>query len=569
MACLGRLPRLAMLLGAAAGSLLPCPAQATIDAQFVAGNLESLVDIQHAGDGSGRLFLVLQGGLVRIYDGTQVLATPFLDVSALTSLVGERGLLGLAFHPDYPSNGLLYVHYTDTAGDTVLARYRVSADPDIVDPGTASTLLTLAQPFGNHNGGQIRFGPDGFLYIALGDGGSGGDPLDHGQDRGTLFGSILRLDVDGGSPYAIPPDNPFIDTPGARGEIWAWGLRNPWRFSFDRATGDLFVADVGQDGWEEVNLQPAGTPGGLNLGWRLMEGTHCHNPTTGCNDGTLTLPVVEYAHALGCSVTGGFRYRGSTLSAQAGAYLFADFCTGRIWAAAPDAAGRWTATQIADLPFPVSAFGEDEDGELYLAQYGAPGALRRLVPAADTPALRVTRVGPGGSGVTTAPVALDCGSICGAHFPPGTVVSLDTVLEPGATFAGFLGDPDCADATVTLSGDRACTAVFGPGFTDDPLVAGTTVIRTAHVTELRARIDLVRLELALPVFDWTEPTLVAGTTPVRADHVLEMREALEEAYVAAGRVPPGYAHPALGTGTPIRVDDLMELRAGVLDLESS
>jgi glucose/arabinose dehydrogenase len=557
----------------AAASLLaagPVAATVGLTTTLLAGSLDRLLDIQNAGDGSGRLFLVVQDGVILIYDGAQVLPTPFLDVTTLTTFVGERGLLGLAFHPDYATNGFLFVHYTDPAGDTVVARYQVSTDPNVVSPASATTILTLDQPFDNHNGGQLRFGPDGLLYISLGDGGSSGDPQNQGQSLGTLFGSILRLNVDGALPYEIPPDNPFVGTPGARGEIWAWGLRNPWRFSFDRLTGDLLVADVGQGAWEEVNLQAAGAAGGQNYGWRRMEGRHCFNPSSGCNDGTLTLPILEYPHTLGCSVTGGFRYRGSMLAGYVGAYIFTDFCTARIWAAVPGPDGRWTATQAADLPFSVSAFGEDDNGELYVARYGPfPGALHRLVLAeSPTPVLTLTLAGSGRGQISSSPVAVACGSICGAHFAADTLVTLSAAADPGFTFQGYLGHADCADGVILLAADRACTAVFGAAFTDDPLLAGSTVVKTIHVTELRARIDALRSVVALPPFTWTDATLLAGATTVRAVHVGEMRAALDEAFGAAGQPTPAYTDPALGPGAPIRAVHVAELRLAVVDLES-
>ena len=282
-----------------------------IKVEPVITGLANPVAITHAGDGSGRLFITLKGGQVIIYDGTQMLPTPFLDITSLVSSGGEQGLLSVAFHPNYASNGLFFVNYTDTNGDTVIARYSVSTDPNVGDQSSAFILLTITQPFSNHNGGQLQFGPDGYLYIGMGDGGSGGDPQNNAQNLLTLLGKMLRIDVDGGNPYAIPVDNPFLGDPTALDEIWASGFRNPWRFSFDRLTGDLFIADVGENRREEVDFQPASSPGGENYGWRLMEGNLCFNPPTNCNNGTLTLPILEYDHLLGCSVTGGHRYRGT------------------------------------------------------------------------------------------------------------------------------------------------------------------------------------------------------------------------------------------------------------------
>jgi glucose/arabinose dehydrogenase len=287
----------------------PLRAAPQIDLQPVAVGLANPVAITNAGDGSGRLFITLQAGRIVIYDGTRVLPTPFLDITPLVSSGGERGLLSVAFHPNYRTNGVFFVDYTNTDGNTVIARYSVSQDANIADPNSAAILLTITQPFANHNGGQLQFGPDGYLYIGMGDGGSGGDPSNNAQNLGTLLGKILRIDVDGASPYAIPADNPFVGVPSTLPEIWAYGLRNPWRFSFDRLTGDLFIADVGQDSWEEVDFQPAGSQGGENYGWRLMEGNHCYNPPTNCDPGGLTPPILEYEHgtndANGCSISGG------------------------------------------------------------------------------------------------------------------------------------------------------------------------------------------------------------------------------------------------------------------------
>src|SRR6266850_407020 len=437
----------------------PRSSAASVTTQMVANNLPYLVDIQHPGDGSGRLFLVLQTGRIMVYDGTQVLATPFLDISNLVSFGGEQGLLGLAFHPHYSNNGFFFVNYTDTSGNTVIARYVVSAAADVADPDSATTLLTVTQPYSNHNGGQIRFGPDGFLYVALGDGGSGGDPQNYAQNLQSLLGKLLRLDVDSASPYGIPVNNPFVTDASARHEIWTWGLRNPWRFSFDRQTGDLFIADVGQNNWEEINFQPAGVPGGRNYGWRRMEGLHCFNPTSSCNDASLMLPILEYPHSLGCSVTGGFRYRGSTLSDYIGTYFFGDYCTGRIWGATPNIDGIWTATQIVETGLSISTFGEDSNGEIYLANYGANGGLYRLVPSTALPLLTVVRGGTGTGTVTSTPAGINCGSICGVRYSVGTPVTLTAVADSGSSFNGFGGDADCSDASVTMISMRNCTAI--------------------------------------------------------------------------------------------------------------
>ncbi len=338
------------------------------------GGLVRPLGIAHAGDGSGRLFLLEQAGRVRIHDGSQLRPTPFLDITSLVTCCAEQGLLGLAFHPDYAANGTFFVSYTNLAGSWVIARYRVSADPDVADAGSGEVLLTVAQPFTNHNGGHLAFGPDGLLYAASGDGGGAGDPQNNGQRLDTLLGKILRIDVNGGSAYAIPPGNPFGD------EIWSYGLRNPWRFSFDRLTGDLWIGDVGQDDWEEIDFEPAGSAGGRNYGWRFKEGSQCFDPPSGCDPGGLVDPVLEYGHGLGCSVTGGHRYRGPAMPGRRGTYFYGDFCSGRLWGATPAAAGAWKSVELADTSFQISSFGEDEAGEVYLADLSG-GEIHRLVDA--------------------------------------------------------------------------------------------------------------------------------------------------------------------------------------------
>ena len=333
----------------------------------IATGLDMPVALTQAGD--ARLFITLQRGRIMIYDGTRVLAAPFLDIRSLVACCNERGLLSVAFHPQYASNGFFYVDYTRLDGDIVLARYRVSSDPNVADPSSATILLTLEHSqFGNHNGGQLQFGPDGYLYAGTGDGGSGGDPNNRAQNLADPLGKILRLDVDAPAPY-IPPSNPFVNHGGgARGEVWAYGLRNPWRFSFDRESGDLWIADVGQDRYEEVDLQPRASIGGENYGWRRLEGFHCYNPSTNCSDASLTPPTLEYSHDDGsCSITGGYRYRGVRMPSLRGAYLYGDYCSGKIWTATQNTAGAWIAKLLLDTNLNISSFGEDMNGELYVA----------------------------------------------------------------------------------------------------------------------------------------------------------------------------------------------------------
>jgi glucose/arabinose dehydrogenase len=331
------------------------------------------LDISHAGDGSKRLFVAEQGGLVYVIEGGDVQGTPFLDIRDQVSGGGEQGLLGIAFHPDFPDDPRLFVHYTDKAGDTVVSSFAVDpGSPDAADPDSETVILTVDQPYSNHNGGGLEFGPEGYLYIALGDGGSGGDPLDSGQRLDTLLGKILRIDIDrtsAGKAYAIPSSNPFAGDAGRRGEIWLYGLRNPFRFSFDRRTGDLWLGDVGQGDWEEIDVARGGV-GGLNFGWRIMEGGHCYSPSSGCTTSGLTLPVVEYSHDLGCTVIGGLVYRGSAYPLLRGAYLFTDFCSGRTWAVDADASGPQPLVEVADTSASIAGYGESETGELYAVDLG-------------------------------------------------------------------------------------------------------------------------------------------------------------------------------------------------------
>jgi len=357
---LGRLLALAFCLAVAG------PARAVVDLQFTPiSSRQGVVDINHAGDGSGRLFLVEQGGVIVIHRNGEDSAEPFLDITDRVETGGERGLLSLAFAPDYAVSGHLYVWYTRTGGDTVLSRFTVGADPDRVNAASEQILLEVAQPYSNHNGGRLRFGPDGMLYLGLGDGGSANDPLGAGQDGSTLLGKLIRIDVDPAHDgYAVPDDNPFLEDETVRDEIWATGLRNPWRISFDRATGDLFIADVGQSRREEINVQPEASRGGENYGWSVMEGSLCVE--TACDTSGLTLPVFEYGHDLGCSVTGGEVYRGRAHTALSGTYLFGDYCAGTIWGM-QRVDGRWETTVLAETPYQILTFGEAEDGAVYLA----------------------------------------------------------------------------------------------------------------------------------------------------------------------------------------------------------
>lgn len=347
----------------------------------VVTGLDNPLFVTNAGDGSGRLYALEQTGIILVIENGDYIFEPFLDVSGLLSNdvfqggYTERGLLGLAFHPDYENNGLFFVHHTNEIGDNVIARYRVEPDnPYRADESSRVEILTVPQLYYDHNGGQIAFGPDGYLYIGIGDGGSlGDDPGVTAQDTSLLLGKLLRIDVDQ-ETYTVPPDNPFVDDPDARDEIWAYGLRNPWRFSFDRLTGDLYIGDVGQMEYEEINFQPANSPGGQNYGWYLTEGMHPYRAET-IPEG-ITMPVAEYPHMVGCSVTGGFVYRGEALPELQGVYFFGDYCNGRMWSLFRDANDRWRVQPFMETGTTISSFGEDENGELLLVDY--KGDILRL-----------------------------------------------------------------------------------------------------------------------------------------------------------------------------------------------
>lgn len=385
-------------------SRMPAFAQDTLDLPAVeltqvSAGLVRPVAITHAGDGSGRVFIVEQRGRIYILDG-ELGETPFLNIedrvmSPASGGGNEQGLLGLAFPPGYADKGYFYVYYTLLSGDNVLARFSLASNPNQADPGSEEQILVLPHPqYRNHNGGQIAFGPDGYLYIGTGDGGGGGDPLGNGQDPASLNGKLLRIDVEtpasepgfyllaappywmlaekpqeqgGDERYLIPEDNPFVEDPAFRPEIWALGLRNPWRFSFDREQGDLYIADVGQNRWEEVNIQPSDSPGGENYGWNIMEGEECYGTGT-CETDGLTLPVHVYPifSAPECSVTGGYVYRGEDNPALDGVYIFGDFCSGKVWGLQQDGEA-WQRGLLTTADFMLSSFGEDERGEIYVA----------------------------------------------------------------------------------------------------------------------------------------------------------------------------------------------------------
>lgn len=371
----------------AVGVVLGGPTTANIALDPKVSGLSSPVFITDAGDGTDRFFIVEQSGRIKIWiPGTGVLGTPFLNIAGEVSFGGERGLLGLAFHPNYETNRKLYVYFTRSGGDIVVREYRTMvSNPNRVNRDSKRLILRIehsAQT--NHNGGMLLFGPDGYLYLGTGDGGGQDDPHNRGQRTDTLLGKMLRIDVDGrtgGKGYGIPSSNPYVGEPG-KNEIWQRGLRNPWRFSFDNANGNLWIGDVGQDSWEEIDraIDNASGPGrGINWGWDVLEGTHCHSPSSGCNTTGKTMPVTEYANAGSrCAVTGGYVYRGTDISALVGGYVFADYCTGEIFVISAGASDGVNPTLLENTPYLISSFGERPNGELFVVGLG--GTIYQIVP---------------------------------------------------------------------------------------------------------------------------------------------------------------------------------------------
>ena len=406
----------------------------------VDGGLVHPVHITHSGDKSGRLFVVEQDGRIRIIRADTLLAAPFLDISDRVLFGGERGLLSVAFPPGFASSGRFFVNYTrQPDGATVIARYRVTTGPDIADHLSEEVLLVISQPFANHNGGQLAFGPDGFLYIGMGDGGSAGDPFKNAQNHGSLLGKLLRIDVESGiAPYRVPPSNPFVNSPGYRPEIWALGLRNPWRFSFDRQTGDLYIGDVGQNLFEEVDFQPASSTGGENYGWNIMEASHCFLSPL-CSSAGLVLPVAEYDHSAGdCAIIGGMIYRGLKYPGMQGFYFYGDECSGRIRGLKEDG-GLFQNTILLDSAFTITTFGEDESAGLYLSDYTS-GTIYRVIDAISgipVPSGQETFIFPS---IDSPVVGLDAGLLNPFGFGP--LVSGGNTLQFQVALAQFTAPVD-------------------------------------------------------------------------------------------------------------------------------
>jgi glucose/arabinose dehydrogenase len=368
--------------GAGAGGL-SAPTGSTIKLTPVASGLTKPVFITSAHDGTGRLFIVEQTGRIKVLAGGSVRSTPLLNIASQVSKGDEQGLLGLAFHPNFKSNHKFYVNFTNTAGDTIIRQYRTStSNPNVVASGSGKTILKINQPYSNHNGGMIAFGPDGFLYIGMGDGGGAGDPQNRAQNKDALLGKMLRININAHTStknYTNPSSNPYVGRKG-RNEIWQRGLRNPWRWSFDRKTGSLWIGDVGQNQYEEIDraVRTGGGAGrGVNFGWSTMEGFACYKPSTGCNKSGRQKPLLAYSHANGrCVVTGGYVYRGSAIPALQGYYVFADFCTGQIWAVRSGASSPASRIQLKDTSLMISSFGENAGGELFVVDLN--GAVYRI-----------------------------------------------------------------------------------------------------------------------------------------------------------------------------------------------
>jgi len=474
----------------------------------------NIVDIANAGDGSERLFLVQQSGRVYIVDDGTEPEMPFLDIQTRIESGGnEQGLLSMAFSPDYKTSGYFYVWYTGSGGATVLSRFKVSDDPDIADPQSEQIVLTVDQPFANHNGGRLQFGPDGMLYLGLGDGGSAFDPDGNAQDGGTLLGKLIRIDVNPlHGTYAVPGNNPFVGNDSILDEIWALGLRNPWRISFDRMTGDLFVADVGQNQLEEVNFQPGGSAVGRNYGWNIMEASQCVGGGNGCDQSGMTLPVTEYGHGSGnCSITGGEVYRGTDYPNLHGIYLFADYCSGKIWGLTRDN-NEWVTTLLIDTTNAITTFGLGEGGKIYMA--GASRGVYRIADGSAVP--EGFRINPGMNDAWFYPATKGQGLLISV-FEDTRVMFLAwftfDVERPPEDVTAILGDPGHRWLTAqgTYSDDTATLDVFvtAGGIFDSSVPAPSPAAKIGTMT-----ITWTDCNAAVLTYDLDSPVLM-GEFPIQ------------------------------------------------------
>ena len=469
--------------------------------QKVVSGLVRPTSIVNADDGSDRLFVTQQSGLIRVIEAGALTEEPFLDLSETVSCCGERGLLSVAFHPKFETNGRFFVSYTDAAEDSVVSEYLVSADdPNQADPASESLVIRVDQPSDEHNAGQLQFDAEGYLYVSIGDGGHGHEAEGAPQDLLSLLGKILRLDIDSARPYAIPPDNPFALVDNALGEIWVMGLRNPWRFSFDRGTGDLFIGDVGQRTVEEIDYQPAGSAGGENYGWDFKEGSLCagsggdaHGPEGAgheeehdephaegeCSphDDEFTDPILEYSHAIGCSVIGGYRYRGAALPALDGAYLYGDYCSGKIFAALQEEDGHWSVVDQRESGFLITTFGEDEAGEVYVADLR--GHLFRIAPPTEPPTISSYYPNSAVAGGADFPLVLK-----GENFVNDVEVRFQNQVRPSRVIDNQRLEAEISSFNISSPG-TAALSVVNPKLEDSPAAMADYEIAEAPASSPR------------------------------------------------------------------------------------
>jgi len=539
----------ALMLAAAADALIVFPPQnpTPLPLVAVAAGLELPVDIVHAGDGSGRLLVAEKPGRVRVVRDGALVAQPLLDIASLVLSGDERGLLGVAFHPRFATTRHLYVNYTRKPdGATVVARYRVpEATPDAADPASAQVLFVIAQPYANHNGGAVRFGPDGLLYVGMGDGGGANDPQNRAQDPQSLLGKILRIDVDGGSPYAIPPGNPYANGVGGRPEIWATGLRNPWKLAFDGTA--LYIGDVGQDQREELDAVTVGAGAGPNFGWRAAEGTRCTGLPGGppCDSAALTPPIVEYTHDTGCSITGGEVYRGTALaSTLGGRYVFGDFCTGAVYVlqqAVPPA--YYAVYELGRTGFNVSAFGRDESGEVYVADMGGGRVMRLGPPDAPgtVPVVEYRHAGFDHYFITSAPdeiAGLDAGAFAGWQRTGAAFRAWPSAAAGRTPICRFYLPPGYGDSHFFSADAAECerVRVANPGF----------VLESEAAMHLAAPNPLSG-DCADPA---TQPVYRIWNRRPDTNHRYTTSPTVRDAMVAAGGVAEGYGPGAVAMCAP-------------------
>ena len=469
--------------------------------QRVVSGLVRPTSIANAGDGSGRLFVTQQAGLIRVIDQGVLIEEPFLDLSQTVSCCGERGLLSVAFHPEFGTNGRFFVSYTDAAEDSTVSEFLVSAeDPNRADPDSETLVIRVDQPSDEHNAGQLQFDGDGYLYVSFGDGGHGHESEGAPQSLLSMLGKILRLDIDSARPYAIPPDNPFAELDHALGEIWVMGLRNPWRFSFDRETGDLFIGDVGQRTIEEIDYQPGGSPGGENYGWDFKEGSLCAGPGGSAHapegvghedehdephgegacsphDDEFTEPILEYSHEIGCSVTGGYRYRGAALPALNGAYLYGDYCSGKIFAAVQEEGTHWSLVDQRESGFLITTFGEDEEGEVYVADLR--GHLFRIAPPTEPPSISSYYPDSAVAGGADFPLVLQ-----GENFVNDVEVRFQNQVRPSRVIDNQRLEAEISSLNISSPG-TAAISVVNPKLEDAPAANADFEIAEAPSTAPR------------------------------------------------------------------------------------